>query len=150
MKNLWIGALTALIVLSACQGGKKPVDATSDPDSLAADTTLTDHVENDSTIYGTSDEFGMSTFTLISDKGDTLYVTRTANDGTDGKIYGDLKEGERYALTTRDNNKAIGVLINLSQLERHTKDYRISNGKLILKGDTVTIEKLSNKELKVK
>ena len=92
----------------------------------------------------------MSTFTLISDKGDTLYVTRTADDGTDGKIYGDLKEGERYALTTRDNNKAIGVLINLSQLERHTKDYRISNGKLILKGDTVTIEKLSNKELKVK
>ena len=150
MKNLWIGALTALIVLSACQGGKKPVDTTSDPDSLAADTALTDHVENDSTIYGTSDEFGMSTFTLISDKDDTLYVTRTADDGTDGKIYGDLKEGERYALTTRDNNKAIGVLINLSQLERHTKDYRISNGKLILKGDTVTIEKLSNKELKVK
>ena len=45
MKNLWIGALTALIVLSACRGGKKPVDATSDPDSLAADTALTDHVK---------------------------------------------------------------------------------------------------------
>ena len=29
MKNLWIGALTALIVLSACQGGKKPVDTTA-------------------------------------------------------------------------------------------------------------------------
>lgn len=150
MKHLWISALTALLVLSACQNGKKPTDTTSDADSLTADTTLSDRVENDSTIYGTSDEFGMSTFTLISDKGDTLYVTRTANDGTDGKIYGDLKEGERYALTTRENDKAIGVLINLSQLERHTKDYQICNGKLIMKGDTVTIEKLSDKEFKVK
>ena len=104
----------------------------------------------DSTIYGTSDEFGMSTFTLISDQGDTLYVTRTANDGTDGKIYGDLKEGERYAMTTRDGGEAIGVLINLTQLERHIKDYEICNGKLIVQGDTVVIEELDDKACKFK
>ncbi len=148
MKHLWISALTALLVLAACQNGPKQTDSVSDADSLR-DTTAAEQIA-DSTIYGTSDEFGMSTFTLIADQGDTLYLSRTAEDGTDGKIYGDLKEGERYALTTRDNGEAIEVLINLTQLELHTKDYKICNGQLVLKGDTVQIEKLTNKELKVK
>lgn len=147
MKQFWIGVTAILLVLTACKGGNKPVQATAEKADI--DSTLTEQV-TDSTIYGTSDEFGMSTFTLIADEGDTLFLTRTAEDGTDGKIYGDLKEGERYALTTRDNRKAIGVLINLTQLEKHTKDYKVRNGQLILHGDTVEIEKLTDKELKTK
>lgn len=148
MKHLWTGAIAALIIFSACQGGKHKPTPTNEADSVV-DTTVAEQMA-DTTIYGKSDEFGMSTFTLISDSGDTLYLTRTSNDGIDGKIYGDLAEGERYALTTRDNGQAIGVLINLTQLERHTKDYLIRNGNLIINGDTVTIETLNEKEFKVK
>lgn len=148
MKHLALSALAALWVLASCNGGNKQTNSGSDP-NLKNDTTASEQVA-DSTIYGVSDEFGMSTFTLIADRGDTLYLTRTSNDGTDGRIYGDLKEGERYALTTRDNGEAIGVLINLTQLEKHTKDYQISNGNLIMKGDTIQIETLNDQEFKTK
>lgn len=148
MKHLWTGAFAALIILSACQSGKNKTTETAQSDETV-DTMAAEQVP-DSTIYGKSDEFGMSTFTLISDSGDTLYLTRTSENGIDGKIYGDLNENQRYALTTRDNNQAIGVLINITQLERHIKDYQICNGNLIIKGDTVVIEKLNDKEFKIK
>lgn len=148
MKHLALSALAALLIMASCNGGNQKSDSVSDP-SEQNDTTASEQLA-DSTIYGVGGEFGMSTFTLIADKGDTLYLTRTANDGTDGRIYGDLQEGERYALTTRDNGEAIGVLINLTQLERHTKDYRIGNGNLIVKDDTVQIETLNDKEFKTK
>lgn len=148
MKHLWTGAFAALIILSACQSGKNKTTETAQSDETA-DTMAAEQVA-DSTIYGKSDEFGMSTFTLISDSGDTLYLTRTSENGIDGKIYGDLNENQRYALTTRDDNQAIGVLINITQLERHIKDYQICNGNLIIKGDTVVIEKLNDKEFKIK
>ena len=111
---------------------------------LPADSTQPAEQAADSTIYGTSGEFGMSTFTLIADNGDTLNVTRTALDGTDGKVYGDLVEGQRYAMTTCDNGEAIGVLINLTQLEEKVKDYDICNGHLVIKGDTVDAATLLN------
>lgn len=148
MKHLWTGAFAALIILSACQSCKNKTTETAQSDETA-DTMAAEQVA-DSTIYGKSDEFGMSTFTLISDSGDTLYLTRTSENGIDGKIYGDLNENQRYALTTRDDNQAIGVLINITQLERHIKDYQICNGNLIIKGDTVVIEKLNDKEFKIK
>ena len=96
-------ALLACLVLPMCTGcngcGKQSADTPADTTAVAA----SDSVPGDSTIYGTSDEFGMSTFSLIADgTGDTLCVTRTASDGTDGQIWGDLDEGCRYALTTRD------------------------------------------------
>lgn len=148
MKHLWTSAFAALIICSACQSGKNKTDATTQGDGTI-DTIVAEQVA-DTTIYGKSDEFGMSTFTLVSDGGDTLYLTRTSEDGIDGKIYGDLNENQRYALTTRDNNQAIGVLINITQLERHIKDYQICNGNLVIKGDTVVIEKLNDKEFKTK
>ena len=148
MKHLALSALAALWILASCNGGNKAPSGASDP-TTQNDTTASEQLA-DSTIYGVGGEFGMSTFTLIADKGDTLYLTRTANDGTDGQIYGDLIEGQRYALTTRDNGEAIGVVINLTQLEKHTKDYRIGNGNLIVKDVTVQIETLSDKEFKTK
>lgn len=148
MKYFATAIMATLLLTTACRNQNKQVDS-NEGNAAAINDQAAEHMA-DSTIYGTSDEFGMSTFTLISDQGDTLNVTRTANDGTDGKIYGDLKEGERYAMTTRDGGEAIGVLINLTQLERHVKDYEICNGKLIVQGDTVVIEELDDKACKFK
>lgn len=133
--------IVALLILSACNNKKGNPSTTAMTTDSLADTTIADQIA-DSTIYGTSTEdFGMSTFSMVTDKGDTLYLYRTAQDGTDGKIYGSMQYGERYALTTRDNGEAIGVLINITELDKKLKDYEICNGKLIVNGDTTPIEK---------
>ncbi len=145
MKTTTFLAAFALVVLTCFScGGKKSPTAQQSPlqDSVAEGAAL-DAEEPDTTIYGTSGEdFGMSTFNMITDKGDTLYLCRTAEDGTDGQIYGDLKYGERYALTTRDHGQAVGVLINLTQLDKKLKDYTIKNGHIIVKGDTIDAKQL--------
>ena len=150
MKHMAMLGLCALAMLCAA-GCRKTgqTGAVESGDTLSADTVAAEQMA-DSTIYGTSGEFGMSTFTLIADRGDTLNVTRTAEDGTDGQIIGDLNEGQRYAMTTRDDNQAIGVLINITELNRHLKDYEISNGHIIVKGDTLRIEELSDKVMRLK
>ena len=86
----------------------------------------------DSTIYGEAGDFGMSTFTLITDGGDTLYLSRTSAEGIDGQFYGSLKPGNRYAITVCDSGEAVSKVINLTQLEHFTKDYLVHNGHLIL------------------
>lgn len=139
---LLAGMLLVGLCLTSCQQKAQKAETTDEP--LPAASTQPAEQAADSTIYGTSGEFGMSTFTLIADNGDTLNVTRTALDGTDGKVYGDLVEGQRYAMTTRDNGEAIGVLINLTQLEEKVKDYDICNGHLVIKGDTVDVATLQN------
>lgn len=149
MKQLLITLLTLSLLLAtgSCQRGKQTATGSSDSTSIA-DTTAADEAA-DSTLYGTGGEFGMSTFTLITDTHDTLNVARTANDGTDGAIYGDLLEGDRYAMTTRDNGEAIGVLINLTQLDRHLKGYEIHNGQVLVNDKLIKIRELSSKELKL-
>lgn len=129
-----------LLLLSACNNKKGDTTPTTISTDSLVDTTVADQIA-DSTIYGTSTEdFGMSTFSMVTDKGDTLHLCRTSEDGTDGKIYGSLEYGQRYALTTRDNGEAIGVLINLTELDQKLKDYEIRNGQLIVDGKIVPIE----------
>ena len=77
---------------------------------------------------------------MITDDGDTINVCRTANDGTDAKIYGSIKYDNRYAMTTRDNGESLGVLINLTELDKKLKNYEIRNGHLVVNGDTVPVE----------
>lgn len=130
-----------ILMLFVSCNGKKTSDSATNVSTEVIDSTAVEQVA-DSTIYGTSTEdFGMSTFSMVTDKGDTLHVCRTANDGTDGKIYGSLNYNERYAMTTRDNGEAIGVLINLTELDKILKDYEIRNGKLIVNGDTIPVDK---------
>lgn len=134
----WSAGFVGLLLFASC--GQKATDAkknTAGSDSL---TVASDVIENDSTVYGISDEFGMSTFTLIADSGDTLSVTRESEEGEPGRVYGDLVYGDRYAMTTQDAGEAVGVLINLTQLERFTKDYEIRNGHLVLAQGTDTVE----------
>lgn len=139
--RLLAGAIVMLTLLTACNSKKGENNAPNTTNEVAADTIAAEQAA-DSTIYGTSGEdFGMSTFCLITDKGDTLQVCRTANDGTDAKIYGSIEYGDRYAMTTRDNGESLGVLINLTELDKQLKDYEICNGKLVVNGDTVAVEK---------
>lgn len=91
----------------------------------------------DSTLYGVADDFGMSSFSLISDAGDTLLMTRISEDGTDSKIYGDAQPGQRYAITTRDHDEALATAYNLTQLERFITNYRLVNGQLYLSADSM-------------
>lgn len=139
--RLLAGAIVMLTLLTACNSKKGDNNTPNTTNEAIADTTVAEQVA-DSTIYGTSGEdFGMSTFCLITDKGDTLQVCRTANDGSDAKIYGSIEYGDRYAMTTRDNGESLGVLINLTELNKKLKDYEICNGKLVVNGDTVAVEK---------
>lgn len=146
-QRIFLCLTVAILLFSACAGGNKqeedkPVAATVESEKSV--------VSNDSTIYGTAGEFGMSSFTLISEQGDTLYLTRTSADGTYGKIYGSLEEGAHYALTTCDDGQAIGTLINLTQLDKHLHDYTLCNGSLILGSDTMQIDILSDETLTLK
>lgn len=148
--TLYLLLAAALLSLAACNSGKKE-QPSHETAPTTSETAAPEQVA-DSTIYGTADEFGMSTFTLITDAGDTLEVARTSETATGddayGRIYGDLNDGDRYAMTTRDGGEAIGVLINLTQLDAFTKSYRITNGTLVLTGsgrpDTVVIDELTD------
>lgn len=154
-KNL--GALLMLSCIWAVScSHKEKKEETVQPDETPAALNAAPQ-EKDSTFYGIADDFGMSTFTLITDEHDTLEVSRTSDENSDdvyGEIHGDLKPDNRYAMTTRDDNEALGVLINLSQLERFTKNYAVRNGNLVLsienKEDTVQIVELTDRRFKYK
>ena len=77
-------------------------------------------------------------------------LTDDENGNHYGTIYGDKEEGAEYAMTTRDDNEALSVLINLSQLNRFPIHYKIYNCHVILTSDEgqdlVEIEKLDDQE----
>lgn len=91
--------------------------------------------DSDTTIYGRADGFGMSAFTLIGDDNREYDVSLTAEDGGShyGHIYGDRNDTARYAMTTYGAGESLDVLINLSQLEKFTKNYEIHNAHLVLR-----------------
>lgn len=139
------------ITLSSCKDKSiKNTLPKNDTDSVQC-TNESTHLQ-DSTIYGISDEFGMSTFTLITNHGDTLFLNRDHNDGSPSIILGDLDYNVHYALTVFDSGHSVGTLINIDQLERFIKHYKLYNGKLLLNNlnDTVTIISLSEQLLEYK
>lgn len=113
--------------------GEKSVDSTSvtNVDTLA-ESDLFSQVA-DSTIYGVSDGFGMSTFVMQDSAGNYYEVMRMADDGTYGEIYGSLAEGQKYAMTVRQGGEVLDKLYNLTQLEKFVDEYRLLNGALYLK-----------------
>lgn len=146
MTKTLVCSLSLVVLLAACNGKKTQPSLSEGSDSTTlADTAAVEAVA-DSTIYGTSTEsFGMSTFSMVTDKGDTLYVARTSEDGTYAKIYGTLAYGERYAMITTDHGEAMSLLVNISELNSKLKNYDIVNGKLVVEGDTVAWEKYFKK-----
>ena len=141
-----------LLALVSCKERKAQTNqqAATPTDSVAQVNTVPD-----STIYGKADDddlYGMSTFAVITTKGDTLELDRTYElDGKDGIFYGDINGGDDYALTVRGKGtdyQAVGVAVNLSQLRRFVKDFTIFNARPIINGDTVRILSLDDKAFK--
>lgn len=130
--------LLSLLFLGACKRSVRQEGGPSDfqNDSLSA-------AVGDSTLYGRCGEAGMSTFCLITDRGDTLLLTRTGADGRYGQIFGDVNEGDRFALTLNAADSSVVRAINLSELNRFTGQYTIYNAQLVLRqgerSDTVNI-----------
>ena len=161
-KYLAIQAITICIVtisLCACGGSNKEKDNSVKNDSIEADSSLNtvpNWEERDSTIYGRADGFGMSSFTLIGKDGTEYDIALTDDESGNhyGTIYGDREEGADYAMTTRDDDENLSVLINLSQLKRFPIHYKIYNCHVILISedgqDIVDIEKLDDNEFVAK
>lgn len=142
----------SLVLFASC-GNRPTLPATP----AEADTANAPHrviAERDSTLYGEAGDFGMSTFSLVTDGGDSLLLTRTSEDGRDSQIYGDAQPGDRYAIIVTADRQALVTAINLTQLRRFTRDYKIVNGRLILtpesSPDEVRILYLDNDSLVVK
>lgn len=140
-----------LLLVAACQN--KPQNKVFTPGAGDSDTTMVIDSKAavvDSSVYGRAGECGMSTFCLISDKGDTIFVVRSSDDGYEGRIYGDLNMDDRFCLLTREKGQALLSAINLTQLDKFIKGrYKILNNHVILRGketekaDTLDVEELS-------
>lgn len=155
--GLWtIAICIAVASLCSCGGnGNKGAQKEVQNDTIEADSaqnTVPDWEERDSTIYGRADGFGMSSFTLIGKDGAEYDIALTDDESGNhyGTIYGDKEEGADYAMTTRDGDENLSVLINLSQLKRFPIHYKIYNCHVILitedGQDLLEIEKLDDNE----
>ena len=145
-----------IVAASVCSCINKPSDTNVPQKETEVDSPVVIIQIQDSTLYGKAGDCGMSTFCLICDNGDTMYVDRTSEAGVDGVIYGDLILDDRFCMITADSNQSLVSAINLTQLGALVKDYKIINGRLILhgpnpeKGDTVQIVTLTADSLVVK
>ena len=135
-----LALMAFLLGTTSCGNSNNKSNEGADADSAAVET-----VEG-ATIYGTSEEFGMSTFSLRDASGRLYNVTRMSEDGQDGRIYGDLEEGQQYAMILQADTTAIDVLYNLTELRALVKDFYILNGQLVITTDgqseVVTVEEL--------
>lgn len=131
-------AMLLPLLLAGCGQGKSS-DSSQISDTILNSDQIIDTApvweDSDTTIYGRADGFGMSAFTLISDDNREYDVSLTAEEagGHYGRIYGDRNDTARYAMTMYEAEQSLDVLINLSQLEKFTKNYEIHNAHLILK-----------------
>lgn len=141
--------MTVMVFLSGCKDRPRTSAEPAAPDSDKVAEPVAG--VRDTTLYGEAGDFGMSTFCLITDEGDTVSVTRDSESGEEGVIYGDAQPGDRFGLLTREHGEALLSAINLTQLERFTKDFKLLNGRVILSSgshpDTVSIVSLDNDSL---
>ncbi len=150
-------------MLAACGGGEKKGagGAVVSDDSPDVDSAVTDVLfsEPDSTVYAKADGFGMSGCTLVDSAGTFLELglsnPAATADEAPAKIFGTKQDTARYAVTLTPDGENVLRMINVSQLERFTKDYRIHNARLYLKddkGDFVEVEilQLDNKAFRAK
>lgn len=156
-KSSWCLALAVAAMLTyGCgnSGSKTEGEVTADTvEVVKIDTAPVENGPNH-TLFGKGGSFGMSTFTLITDAGEKIEVTRVSEKGVEGKIYGSCAPGKRYAMLTEEDDDALEVLINLDELEQFVKDYYIYNGQLVLtqdgNRDWVEIEELSKHKFTAK
>lgn len=161
MKKCFSFVMIAFLTLfTACGDGKKDQAEQEGIDSLAVpvNENVSCWTSKDSTIYGRADGFGQSAFTLLTSDGRELDIALTCDEegeGHYGVIYGDREDTARYAVTTRNNDECLGVMINLSQLDKFIKgQYTIYNCRLVLHEenvhDTVDIVELNDRLFEAK
>ena len=146
MRILLVVIITSSIFLNTGCGGTEKLQ-----------TVTSSTIVDPTTIYrGKCLAVGMSAFTLISNNGDTISFTRDLN-GIPGKVYGQLIEGDSFALITHGNKQTIDVLVNTSELEKYIPagTYKFSRGQLVIvasdvEADMVNIESLSSAEFRAK
>lgn len=141
-KLLYIMVASVLTMFASCDWFKSKKDAEGDT------TTVVAPAEVDSTLYGkVVDDFGMSTFAVQQTSGQELELLRSHQDGGAAEIYGDVRVGDEFALTTTDGGEALDRAINVTEVKALTNDFKIINGKLLLNvttsPDTVQIMTLS-------
>lgn len=147
----WI-FLFACFTVFAGSCGNKP-QGTASSGNVVEDSAEIVMGVKDSTMYGRAGDCGMSTFCLIRDDGDTLYVSRTSEKGEDGLIQGDLILDDRFCMIAGDHSTSLVLAINLTQLNHFVKNYKILNGKVVLpasnpeKCDTIQILELTSDSL---
>ncbi|MBR1712752.1 MAG: hypothetical protein IJ722_05055 [Alloprevotella sp.] len=119
----------ALVLLASCRPNQPQSPGNDDGGQVSV---------NDTTVYGKSYEFGMSTFSIVTDAGDTLDLDRG-----EGHIFGNLDhEGDRFAVTVHGqgtDTASLGVAINLTNVGQFVADFSVCNGRLIISGDTVEL-----------
>ena len=141
-KLLYIMVASVLTMFASCDWFKSKKDAEGDT------TTVVAPAEVDSTLYGkVVDDFGMSTFAVQQTSGQELELLRSHQNGGAAEIYGDVRVGDEFALTTTDGGEALDRAINVTEVKALTNDFKIINGKLLLNvatsPDTVQILTLS-------
>ena len=143
MRKLLFATVAAVLTMFAsCDWFKSKKGAEEDT------TTVVAPAEVDSTLYGkVVDDFGMSTFAVQQSSGQELELLRSHQDGGEAVVYGDVRIGDEFALTTTDGGEALDRAINVTEVKALTNDFKIINGKLLLNvttsPDTVQIMTLS-------
>lgn len=144
-----------LVLFAACQGNKPAAPAVPSADSSQV---VTPAAEPDTTTYGTALDQGMSVFIMRTEAGDTIEALRedwVGDSAISGRVFGAPQEGDRFAATFQPGSDpetpVVKVAINLTDVEAVTgREYAVSNGKLILRGDTVDLIDLTPTALKAK
>jgi len=135
--NYLLGIFLAFLTVFAVSCQNKPQKSApieTDTTEVAIDS---EAVVRDTTLYGECGECGMSTFCLITDKKDTIYVARSSEDGYEGKIYGSIIIGDRFCMTIRHDEQTLVKAINLTELDKFIKGrYKILNCHVLLMGNT--------------
>ena len=150
MRKLLFATVAAVLTMFAsCDWLKSKKGAEEDT------TTVVAPAEVDSTLYGkVVDDFGMSTFAVQQSSGQELELLRSHQDGGEAVVYGDVRIGDEFALTTTDGGEALDRAINVTEVKALTNDFKIVNGKLLLNvgmtPDTVQIMTLDADSLVAK
>ena len=136
--SLFWAIFLTVVLFCGCGSSENQVNQPSAQDSVEVSRIDTVPVQNgpDQTIYGRGDDFGMSTFSLVTTEGKEYDVTRVSENGNEGRIFGSVEPGKRYALMMDQSEEALQCLINLDELESFVGDnYYIYNGELVLTFD---------------
>lgn len=132
--------LTGVLTLLFGCGGSASKPGTSDSDSIDSTVhdTLAPPPPADTTIYAKCVGAGHAGMEMLTQDGSDLELTLAEGlDGMPGSLlYGDTEEESRYAFTLRPDGENIDRLINITQLERFTKDYKICNAQLLLPAES--------------